>query len=268
MTTHDRFDEHEGSSSSARWILIGLLALGGAAACGASDATAGSGSGGGRGGGGPAEGGAGGGGVTGHGGVTGAAVERWIVDNTTSIHGVPPMVLGAPVVTATQEGDALCFDGDDAVVLPANPLQGLGTFTLEALVRVDGVTPTASDQPRFLHIETADASRVTMEARVTQTDWYLDTFLLSGAQSKTLADGTKVHPVGQWAWVALTYASPDMRHFVNGVEEASGAVTVPATGEGKMSLGVRQNLVYWFSGCIRELRITSTALAATDLQRL
>src|SRR5688572_17241903 len=81
------------------------------------------------------------------------AVERWLIDSTTSIHGLTPMVIGSPVVTTTPHGNALCFDGDDAVVLDAHPLDGLGAFTLEALVRIDAVTAAALNQPRYLHIE-------------------------------------------------------------------------------------------------------------------
>ncbi|MBC8132285.1 MAG: LamG domain-containing protein [Deltaproteobacteria bacterium] len=179
-----------------------------------------------------------------------------------------PMVIGSPLSMPSPHGVSLCFDGDDAIVLNANPLQGLSTFTIEVLLRIDGVTTAALNQPRYLHIETTDASRATMEARVTETTWYLDTFLLSGTQSRTLVDSSKVHPVGQWSWTALTYEGGQMRHFVNGTEDASGMVTVPPFGPGKMSLGVRQNLLYWFKGCIREVRITSAALPSAQLQKL
>ena len=178
------------------------------------------------------------------------------------------MVLGSPVVTSTPHGNALCFDGDDAVVLDDHPLEGLGAFTLEALVRIDGVTAAALNQPRYLHIEaTTGPARATMEARVTETSFYLDTFLLAGTASRTLADSAKVHPVGQWTWTALTYDGITMRHYVDGVEDANGAVTVPAFGPGKMSLGVRQNLMYWFAGCIREVRVTAVPLPPAQLQR-
>ena len=178
------------------------------------------------------------------------------------------MVLGSPVVTTTPHGNALCFDGDDAVVLDDHPLEGLGAFTLEALVRIDGVTATALNQPRYLHIEaTTGPARATMEARVTETTFYLDTFLLAGTASRTLVDSSKLHPVGQWTWTALTYDGVTMRHYVDGVEDANGAVTVPAFGPGKMSLGVRQNLMYWFAGCIREVRVTAVPLPAGQLQR-
>jgi hypothetical protein len=194
--------------------------------------------------------------------------ERWLIDNTTSIHGLTPTVMGSPVVTTTPHGDALCFDGDDAVILDGHPLDGLGAFTLEALVRIDAVTVPALNQPRFLHIEAATGpARATMEARVTDTTFYLDTFLLAGAESLTLADATKLHPVGQWTWTALSYDGATMRHYVDGVEDGSGPVAVPAFGPGKMSLGVRQNLMYWFAGCIRELRATPAALPTEALQR-
>ena len=195
--------------------------------------------------------------------------ERWLIDSVTTIHGLTPMVLGSPVVTSTPHGDALCFDGDDAVVLEDHPLDGLGAFTLEALVRIDGVTDAAFNQPRYLHIEaTTGPARATMEARVTETTFYLDTFLLAGTASRTLVDSAKLHPVGQWTWTALTYDGATMRHFVDGVEDANGAVAVPAFGPGKMSLGVRQNLMYWFKGCIREVRVTAAPLPAAQLQAL
>ena len=107
-----------------------------------------------------------------------------------------------------------------------------------------------------------------MEARVTETNFYLDTFLLAGTASRTLVDSAKLHPVGQWTWTALTYDGATMRHFVDGVEDANGAVAVPAFGPGKMSLGVRQNLMYWFKGCIREVRVTAAPLPAAQLQAL
>ena len=194
--------------------------------------------------------------------------ERWLIDSVTSIHGLTPTVHGSPVVTSTPHGDALCFDGDDAVILDDHPLAGLGAFTLEVLVRIDGVTATALNQPRFLHIEAEGPARATIEARVTETTFYLDTFLLAGTSSRTLADGARLHPVGQWTWTALTYDGVTMRHYVDGVEDASGPVTVPAFGAGKLSLGVRQNLMYWFAGCIREVRVTPAALTHERLQRV
>ncbi len=215
-------------------------------------------------------GGSGAGGVAGGGGTAGTPEpERWLIDSVTTIHGLTPMLLGSPVVTSTPHGDALCFDGDDAVVLESHPLDGLGAFTLEALVRIDGVTDAAFNQPRYLHIEaTTGPARATMEARVTETTFYLDTFLLAGTASRTLVDTAKLHPVGQWTWTALTYDGATMRHFVDGVEDANGAVAIAAFGPGKMSLGVRQNLMYWFKGCIREVRVTAAPLAAGQLQKL
>ena len=38
-------------------------------------------------------------------------------------------------------------------------------------------------------------------------------------------------------------------------------------GEGQISLGVRQNKVFWFKGGIREVRFHREAIAADQLQR-
>lgn len=189
-----------------------------------------------------------------------------VVDNTATIAGVTPSVHGAPTVTPSPFGDALCFDGDDAVVLDTNPLEGLAAFTLEALVRVDAVTAAEFAEPRYLHIEDPTGQRATLEARVTDTQFYLDTYLLAGDESLTLIDDTKLHALGEWTWTALSYENGSMRHYVDGVEEANGSVTIRPFGAGAMSLGVRQNLRYWFQGCIRELRISDHALPAGELQ--
>jgi hypothetical protein len=256
-------------------LAVVISACSGGGGAGPGDGGAGSGAGGAAGTGG---GESGAGGAAGGGGAAGSpdaggdsappAPERWLIDSVTSIHGLTPTVLGSPTVTSTPQGDALCFDGNDAVVLDDHPLDGLGAFTLEVLMRIDGVTDAALNQPRFLHIEaTTGPARATMEARVTDTNFYLDTFLLAGTASRTLADSTKLHPVGQWTWTALSYDGVTMRHYVEGVEDANGPVAVPAFGPGKMSLGVRQNMLYWFVGCIREVRVTATPLPPDQLQR-
>src|SRR6185436_8986228 len=166
-----------GFAAAAVWAAVGCGSEGAKGAGGSGGAAGTSGAGGDGGGSGSGAGPAGSGGA--------ATVERWIIDNTTSIHGNAPTVMGSPQVMTSPQGEALCFDGDDAVVLNANPVQGLAAFTVEVFMRIDGVTNAAFNQPRYLHVETTDASRLTMEARVTETSWYLDTFLLaSGGMSR------------------------------------------------------------------------------------
>jgi hypothetical protein len=58
-----------------------------------------------------------------------------------------------------------------------------------------------------------------------------------------------------------------MTHFVNGRQELTGKVTFgPMTG-GRVSIGVRQNKVYWFKGQIREVRITPRVLTPGEMLR-
>jgi len=206
----------------------------------------------------------------GEGNPSASAEDEWVIDNITSIHGLRPTVLGAPVTTATDQGQALCFDGDDGILLAKNPLEGLAEFTLQILFRCDPLTSAqaALAEPRFLHIETEAASRATVEARVTETSFALDTFLRSGSQSRTLLDAAKRHPVAVWHWAALTYGDGQMRHYVDGVEDAAGPLSLMPFGPGKTSIGVRQNFVHWFKGCVRKLRISPRALPPERLEKL
>jgi hypothetical protein len=212
-----------------------------------------------------------GGGAT-SGGFAGGAGElgdTWVLDNLLAIGGLTPEIWGAPSVTETPHGKALCFDGDDGIVLTTNPLEGSQAFTLQVLFRPDPVleTETALAEPRFVHIETDAADRATVEARVTATQFYLDTFIASAGQSKTLVDPARVHPVGEWHWAALTYASGVMRHYVDGTEDASADLDAVPFGPGKTSIGVRQNHLYWFKGCVRELRFVARALTTETLEQ-
>jgi hypothetical protein len=95
--------------------------------------------------------------------------------------------------------------------------------------------------------------------------WSLDTFLNSGKSSRTLIDRTKTHAAGQWHAAALVYDGVEMRHYVDGVLEASGPVSFAPLGPGRTALGVRLNQVSWFKGRIRLVRVTPEALPADRL---
>ena len=95
--------------------------------------------------------------------------------------------------------------------------------------------------------------------------WSLDTFLNSGKSSRTLIDRTKTHAAGEWHVAALVYDGVEMRHYVDGVQEASGPVSFAALGPGRTALGVRLNQVSWFQGRLRLVRVTPEALPVNRL---
>ncbi|HQU91946.1 MAG TPA: hypothetical protein PLK77_06600 [Pyrinomonadaceae bacterium] len=51
-----------------------------------------------------------------------------------------------------------------------------------------------------------------------------------------------------------------MRHYIDGKLELSGNVTMKPFGSGRVSIGVRQNKVFWFKGAVRKVRFSHTAL--------
>ena len=193
----------------------------------------------------------------------------WLLDNLVQIGGHQPEVHGSPaVVSNSQMGDALSFDGSsDGLIMPVNPVEGWDQFTVEVLFWPASSGPEAQ---RFVHFEDETRNRGLIETRVTpEGTWTLDTFLYNGETESghTLIDHSIQHPADQWYWAALTYDGRNMKHFINGVEELAGEIEIGTMGPGKISLGVRQNLVYWYEGLMREIRFYPEALEAERLQK-
>jgi Concanavalin A-like lectin/glucanases superfamily len=190
----------------------------------------------------------------------------WTLDSTASIGGRQATVLGAPRFVDSGVGPAACFNGkDDGLIFPVNPIAGWAQFTIEVLFRPDADGPEAQ---RFMHLQDDRESRAMIEIRVTpEGQWCLDTYLLSGKNNLPLMDRAKLHPAGRWYWVALVYDGKKEAHFVDGAREMEGEVAFAAMTKGQTALGVRLNRVYWFKGCIREVRFSPTALGSQQLQR-
>lgn len=191
----------------------------------------------------------------------------WTLDDTANVGGHGAAVVGSPKISDTERGRAVCFNGiDDGLVVAANPLAGLAEFTVEVLFK-----PEAGGAPeqRFVHMaEDGSENRALVELRSTPDGgFYLDTYLHKDNEKLALVRPEMKHAAGAWYWAALTYRDGRMRHFVNGVEEAAGTLAMTPLGSGTTSLGVRLNRVSWFKGCIREVRVTATALGAEGLQR-
>ncbi len=123
-------------------------------------------------------------------------------------------------------------------------------------------------EQRFLHLGLPNGDRALIELRLTLgKNWYLDTFLESGDQKLALIDPAQQHPAGAWYWVALRYDGKLMSHYVNGVLEKAGDLAISPLPPGETSLGVRQTLVSWFHGAIREVRFQDAPLPPEAMQR-
>lgn len=191
----------------------------------------------------------------------------WRLNDTGNIGGHAATVLGAPRVVDEAGSKTMYFNGtSDGLLLPVNPLEGLSQFTIEVLFNPanDG-----GEEQRFLHIQDTGNNRALLEIRLKGGQWALDTFLLSEktGERRALLDSTRLHPANRWTWVALVYRKGHMAHFIDGVKELEGDINLTPMGPGQISLGVRQNKVFWFKGGIREVRFHSTALDAVTLQK-
>jgi hypothetical protein len=190
----------------------------------------------------------------------------WVVDNTTSIAGYTPTVMGTPTVTPMDAGTALCFDGtSDGLLFATNPIQGMQQFTIETLVYPE---IAGAAQPRILHLggPGANDARLVIQMRPDgATSWHLLVGFFWGTLSTTIEDTTAIHPSNQWYWLAVTYDGQTARLYVNGVLEKSTALTFGPMAAGSMSLAARQTAANFFPGCIRDVEFFNTALPAAEL---
>lgn len=187
----------------------------------------------------------------------------WEMDRTDGVGGHPTTVIGDPKVTKAPGGKAVLFDGvGDGLQVNANPIAGARAFTIEAVFRPDA---GGAKEQRWLHVQDSAAdNRVLLETRTAGGEWFLDTFIKSGAGSRTLYAENFRHPLGRWYHVALVYDGAVMRHYVDGREELSGPLAVGPLGEGRTSIGVRLNRVHWFKGAVGRVRFTPRALAPRE----
>jgi hypothetical protein len=193
----------------------------------------------------------------------------WKIQDTISIGGLKPTILGSPVRTNDKNGSYLSFNGvNDGLIIPNIPIEGWKQFTIEVLFKPSSDGPVA---PRFIHFEDKELNRGTFEARITPTGrWYMDTFLKNGKTNKglTLIDSTKLHDCNSWYWAAMVYDGKKMSSYINGAKELEGDIDFPAMTNGDISFGVRLNKVNWFKGAIKEIRFHPVALNSSALRHL
>jgi hypothetical protein len=83
----------------------------------------------------------------------------------------------------------------------------------------------------------------------------------------TFVRGDSTPPLNAWTHVAVTYDGTTLRVFVNGVQEASKAVSgAMATSNGPLSIGGNTVWGEWFAGAIDDVRVYNRALGAAAIQ--
>jgi beta-xylosidase len=179
-----------------------------------------------------------------------------------------PRYLGAPTLMQDEkQGPVICYDGvKDGLQLDCNPLQGLKSFTVEALIRP---SKGGALEQRLFHIADSKERRVLLETRLDPVlGWSLDTHLYENkTQRKTLLDLKRRHSADSWHWVALVYDGNTMRSFVDGEQEGEIDIKFGPMDAGQLSLGVRLNRVSWYKGAVKEVIFHPGALTAAELKK-
>ena len=196
----------------------------------------------------------------------------WTFDRLENIGGHKTTVLGQPKVITSPVGKAVEFDGvDDALFVDNHPLSGARTFTWEAIFRPDG----GQREQRWFHLSQQDPqtgadtdNRMLFEIRVVDDQWYLDSFIQSGTESKALMNRQALHPLRAWYHVASVYDGREFRNYVDGVQEGSAQLHLAPHGPGHTAVGVRINKVFYFKGAVHLARFTRRALSPSEFLKL
>jgi hypothetical protein len=187
----------------------------------------------------------------------------WKIDNLKLIGGKPLIVAGHPLIIPIGRDKAVQFNGvDDGLAVTTNAIAGASAFTIEAVFRPDA---GGDKEQRWFHIQQDQSeNRVLLETRLVGNQWFLDTYIRSGDQNRTLFAEDFKHPLGAWYHVALIYDGTEMRHYVDGQQEMAGPLTIAPLGQGLTSIGVRMNRMYWFKGAVSKARFTPRALTPKE----
>ncbi len=82
-----------------------------------------------------------------------------------------------------------------------------------------------------------------------------------------MIDETLVHPTNEWLHVAVSYKDNVLTTYFNGQKELTGQISykeIIMNSGGEVGIGGRMNKKYWFSGLIKTLKVTHSALEPKD----
>ncbi len=182
-------------------------------------------------------------------------MEDWHFNNIHQIDGYSTTVLGSPKVVA----NTIVFNGvDDAIFVDVHPLAGAETFTWEVIFRPD---PGGNPEQRFFHLqENGTDNRMLFETRIIGDQWCLDSFAVTGKESKALLNRDKLHPLGKWYNITAVYDGHTFSNYVDGELQGSGELHFAPQGAGRSSIGTRINKRDYFKGAVQTARFTRRAL--------
>jgi hypothetical protein len=162
-------------------------------------------------------------------------------------------------------GSALSFNGSNAwVTVPdSSSLDLTSAMTLEAWVK-----PSQLGGWRTALIKEAPSQTELSYGLYASTDTGpASGHVLVGSPPDTFLRGTSTPPTGSWTHVAATYDGFNLRVYVNGVQQASKAVSGPiVTSDGVLRIGGNNVWSEWVAGLIDDVRVYNRALSAAEVQ--
>lgn len=191
----------------------------------------------------------------------------WNFDRLDQIGGNSTEVVGHPHVVDTPAGKAIEFNGvDDGIIVNKHPLAGAATYTYEAIFRPDG----GDAEQRWLNMNQNPAegtqleNRMLFELRIVEGKWCLDAFNKSDSGQAALLFRNKLYSLGQWHHVAAVYDGKQVSSYIDGELQGSREVKLTPQGEGRTSVGMRIQKVFFFKGAVAKARFTRHPLQVSE----
>ncbi len=183
----------------------------------------------------------------------------WQFDNLKEIGGQELTVVGEPRVVDTPGRKALsAFDEvDDAIFLDVHPLAGAKQFTVE-VARPDA---RRSPEQQFFHLEEdGNENRICSRHGCDEYPRHVHPEVARPGRRCSPRTGTR----STSGIAAIVVDGKEMRAYVDGKLEMSTPLAFEPHKEGRTSLGVRINKVFWFKGAATR---DSAARGSKGLQR-
>ncbi len=169
---------------------------------------------------------------------------------------------GMPKEIECPYGKAVAFNGtNDGITIDTLPVSGLDQLTIEVIFCPQ---KGGNFEQRYLHFGETKGDRILLEMRSTGDNWYLDAFVCSNSQKKTLVNPEIQHPLNSWYHIAFVIDHDSLSTYVNHKLEMQEPYNFHPINEGKTSIGVRQNKVSWFKGDIYKIKISPSVLKPDD----
>jgi hypothetical protein len=174
------------------------------------------------------------------------------------------LLVNGPARGGSKLGPAISFDGsDDHVIVPHHPrLSILGDMSA-----VVWVNPTNYGNYRMMFTKT-NGGTAGPYAMFLNIAGGVPTFFRGNGAAEGNSAGTTAPATGVWSQVAVTHRGTAVSHYLNALDNGTGAISAATADSGNPLYFGRRADGYYFLGGMAHLRLYNRALSAVEVAQL